>query len=82
MDNIELLKIMIMEDACPYYSDSELQYYLEKNANVLNNAAYELLLIKADDDSFSLSGLTVAGNSKYFRRLAQQYRPNNSGVLK
>ena len=38
--------------------------------------------VKAEDTTLSVSGLNCADTSKYFRRLAQRYRQNNSGQLK
>ena len=40
-----------------------------------------MFLIKAEDTTLSVSGLNCADTSKYFRRLAQRYRQNNSGQL-
>lgn len=78
---IDELKIMLRESECPFFSDEELAFYLKKYST-LEATAYHCLIIKAEDTTLSVSGLNVADSSKYFRRLAQQYRPNNSCVLK
>lgn len=80
LNPIQELKIIVREDACPYFSDEELSYYL-KTSKTLKEAAYRCLLVKAEDTTLSVSGLNSGDTSKYFRRLASQYRPNNSGVL-
>ena len=81
MSAIDELKLILREKDVPFFTDEELNYYLNKSGSV-ERAAYECLVIKSEDTSVSLSGLSVADSSKYFRRLAAKYRPNNSGVLK
>lgn len=81
MSQLEELKLMIREEACPFFSDEELEYYISKNPT-LEAAAYECLILKSEDTTLSVSGLSVADSSRYFLRLAQQYRKGNSGVLK
>lgn len=81
MNTIDELKLILRENDCPFFSDEELAFYLKKY-KTLENTAYQCLIIKAEDTALSVSGLSVADSSKYFRRLAQQYRPNNSCVLK
>ena len=85
MDNTEKiawLKQVLREEAIPYFSDEELQFYLDESSGDNKLAAYRLLLIKAEDTTLSVSGLTTADSSSYFRRLARLYKPNNSGILK
>lgn len=82
MDKIAWLKQVLREDAVPFYSDEELKFYLKENGDDHKAAAYRLLLIKAEDTTLSVSGLTTADSSSYFRRLARLYKPNNSGILK
>ena len=81
MTAIEELKIILREKDIPFFEDSELEYYLVKNKNDLNRTAYQTLLIKAENTTLSISGMTTADTSAYFRRLASRYRPNNSGIL-
>ena len=47
-----------------------------------NKAIYDCLIIKAEDATLSVSGLSTTDTSHYFKRLASKYRPNNSGILK
>lgn len=83
MDNsIDRLKIILREKDCPFFEDEELAFYLNENQNDFNATAYQLLIIKSETTTLVLSGLEAADTSKYFRRLAQRYRKNNSGVLK
>lgn len=81
MDVLEEMKIILRERDIPFFSDEELTFYLAKNDGNKNNALYECLCIKAENVSMNISGFTAADSSKYFRRLAGQYRPNHSGVL-
>lgn len=80
--DIEQLKLILREESSPFFSDLELAYYLDKHNNDINKAAYECLLLKAEDDSISLpGGLQLADNSKYWLRLAKKYKPNGSRIL-
>lgn len=84
MEHIEEIKILIREnkEEDSYFTDSEIRYYFKKNDNDVEATAYELLLIKAEDDSVSLpSGLNMSNNENYWLRLAQKYRPNGSRTL-
>lgn len=77
----EELKLILREKDIPFFSDDELEYYLQKNSYDVKKTAYECLIIKSENTSMSLSGLTAADSSDYFRRLAARYRPTNSGIL-
>lgn len=81
MTPLDELKLILREEDIPFFTDEQLEYYLRKFGTV-EATAYECLLIKAEDTTLSVSGLSTADSSKYFRRLASRYRPNNSGVLK
>lgn len=81
MSNLESLKMILRESDIPFFTEDQLLFYLEQNRDNLRNTAYQCLLIKAEDTTLSISGLSTADTSKYFRRLASQYRPYNSGVL-
>lgn len=80
-DLINDLKIVLREKDLPFFDDEELQFYLSKNGNDFNKTAYHCLMIKAENTTLSMSGLDAADTSKYFRRIAQRYRENNSRVL-
>lgn len=78
---IDELKIIIREEDCPFFTENELMYYLQKNNNNVNDAAYQCLIVKSQENSLSVSGLSCPDTSSYFRRLAQRYRRSNSGNL-
>lgn len=82
MTPLEELKLILREKDIPFFEDDQLQYHLDKAEGDVNTAAYRLLLIKAENNSLSLSGLSVADTSAYWRRLAAMYRPNGSCILK
>ena len=81
MQAIDELKIILREVDCPFFSDEELEYYLQKNNNNLEDTAYHCLIVKSEDTTLNISGMNAADTSKYFRRLARRYRKNNSGIL-
>lgn len=82
MSDIERLKIVLREKDYPLFEDEELQFYLDENNGDFNATAYQCLILKSENTSVVLSGFEASDSSKYFRRIAQRYRKNNSGVLK
>ena len=81
MSSVDRIKKILREDDCPFFSDEDIQFYLNENKQNENAALYQMFLIKAEDTTLSVSGLNMADTSAYFRRLAQRYRPNNSRIL-
>lgn len=82
MASIDRMKTILRETDVPFFSDEDLQFYLNENNGDEDAAIYQCLLIKAEDTTLNISGISAADTSLYFRRLASRYRPNNSGVLK
>lgn len=76
------IKKLLREEECPFFADEDIEFYLSENGGNVNKTLYQMFLIKAEDTTLSVSGLNCADTSKYFRRLAQRYRQNNSGQLK
>lgn len=81
MNSLSELKVILREEEIPFFTDAELELYLQENNGNYRDTAYQCLLIKAEDTTLSVSGLNAADSSKYFRRLAAQYRPHHSGTL-
>lgn len=81
MTDIQKIKIELREEQSPYFEDSEIQYYLEKNGGDVQATIYEMLLIKSEDSEISVSGLSTKDTSSYFKRLASKYKKFNSGIL-
>lgn len=81
MDRLGELKILIREEEFPYFTDKQLEYFLNKYSDI-NEAAYNCLIYKSEDTTLSISGLTANDTSQYFKRLASKYKPSNSGILK
>lgn len=81
MTDIERIKKEIREEQAPYFEEDDFQYYLDKNSGNVNAAIYEMLIIKSEDSTISVSGLTTQDTSSYFKRLASRYKQFNSGSL-
>ena len=81
MTDIERIKKEIREEQSPYFEEDDFQYYLDKNKGDVNATVYEMLIIKSEDSTISVSGLNTQDTSGYFRRLASRYRPFNSCIL-
>ena len=79
---IEQIKMIIREKDVPFFDDEEIQAYLTLNNNDYKKTIYDLLLVKAENTTTNISGLSIADSSAYFRRLARRYAPTNSQVLK
>ena len=75
------LKMILREREVPFFEDSELEFQLSRAGNNVERAAYACLLIKAENSTLQVSGLSLADTSAYWRRLANLYRPSNSGIL-
>ena len=43
---------------------------------------YEMLILKSEDSTISVSGLNTTDTSNYFKRLASRFKSFNSGTLK
>ena len=80
VETLDRLKFISRESEMPMFTDEELQSYLD-NSDSFELALYELLMLKSENTGLQISGLTIQDTSSYFRRLAQTYRPHNSGVL-
>lgn len=81
MAGIDRMKRILRESDVPFFTDEDLQFYLDENNGDENAAIYQCLLVKAEDTTLSISGISAADTSSYFKRLASKYRPNNSGIL-
>lgn len=78
---IERIRKEILEDKAPYFDSEDFQYYLDKNNGDVNATIYEMLIVKSEDSTISVSGLNTQDTSGYFKRLASRYRTFNSGIL-
>ncbi len=78
---IDIIKRETREAQSPYFEDGDIEYYLVKNNGDINNTIYELLIIKSEDSTIQVSGLSTHDTSGYFKRLASRYKRFNSGVL-
>ena len=81
MTDIEIIKKEIREAQSPYFDDDDFSYYLQKNNGDANATIYEMLIIKSEDSTISVSGLSTSDTSSYFKILASRYRRYNSGIL-
>lgn len=69
------------ENQCPYFDTADIAYYLDKNNGDVDATIYEMLIIKSEDSTISVSGLNTGDTSAYFKRLASRYKPFNTGIL-
>ena len=81
MTDVERVYKEIREEQSPYFEDGDMEYYLNKNHGDVDATIYEMLIIKSEDSSLSLSGVNTTDTSGYFKRLASKYKKFNSGNL-
>ncbi len=81
MTDVERVYKEIREEQSPYFEDGDIEYYLNKNHGDVDATIYEMLIIKSEDSSLSLSGVNTTDTSGYFKRLASKYKQFNSGTL-
>ena len=82
VEKIKYIRKEIREAQAPYFDEDDFLHYLTKNNGDVNATIYEMLIIKSEDSTISVSGLTTQDTSSYFKRLASRYKQFNSGVLK
>lgn len=78
---ITAIRREIRENQSPYFDEEDFVYYLEKNGGDVNATIYEMLIIKSEDSTISVSGLSTQDTSAYFKRLASRFKPFNSGIM-
>ena len=81
IEKIDFIRREIREIQAPYFEEEDFVHYLNKNDGDVNATIYEMLIIKSEDSSISVSGLSTQDTSSYFKRLASRYRRFNSGIL-
>lgn len=82
VEKIRYIKKEIRETQAPYFDEDDFLHYLTKNNGDIDATIYEMLIIKSEDSTISVSGLTTQDTSSYFKRLASRYKQFNSGALK
>lgn len=80
-DDIEKMRSILKEDTMPSLSDDVLEMLLNE-CDTFNEAIYRAAIMKSEDTTLSVSGLSTADTSAFFLRIARLYRPNNSGILR
>ena len=81
MTDIERIKKEVREAQSPYFEEDDFQFYLDKNNGNVTATIYEMLIIKSEDSTISVSGISTQDTSTYFKRLASRFKPFNSGIL-
>jgi len=79
-EQLTQIKFILREEDMPMFSDEQIQAY-STSCKTLDELLYDLLLLKSENTAMNISGLTIEDTSSYFRRLAQTYRPHNTGNL-
>ena len=81
VEKIEYIRREIRDTQSPYFDEEDFLHYLQKNNGDVNATIYEMLIIKSEDSTISVSGLSTQDTSVYFKRLASRFKKFNSGIL-
>lgn len=75
MDQIEKLKILLLEDKYPHFDEDTLEEFLKENNNDVYKTASELCYLKADGDtSVKVGPIEIESpGSAFWVQLAVQY---------
>ena len=73
------IKKLLREEECPFFADGDIEFYLSENGGNVNKTLYQMLLVKAEDTTLNVTGLSCEDTSKYFRSLGQRYRQKKCG---
>lgn len=79
-DQLRTVKRILREDTMPLLSD-ELIADISNSSDTLDEVIYKGALLKSEDTTLQVSGLSTADTSKYFLRIASMHRPSNTGIL-
>lgn len=72
---LEKLKILLLESKYPFFSDEQLQIFLDDNENDIYKTASELCYLKADGDSkVTVGPITIeSAGADFWINLAEKY---------
>ncbi len=79
-DRLRILKFNLQEKQFPYFDDEDLLLLLELYPDI-NRASYEGCMIKAQDDSVQIPGITTPNNEQYWLRRAYQFKRKIKGFV-
>lgn len=80
IDDLVLLKLNLLEVQFPFYTDEQLQTYLDLYGDV-RVATYYACMTKAQDDSVNFGPIKTVSTEKFWLRRAKMFRPLNSGII-
>lgn len=80
-DLMNRLSRALRENTMPLLTEDDLQDLIE-SSETLDEAIYKGAIIKSENTTMQVSGMSTADMSSYFLRLASMHRPNNSGILR
>ena len=75
MDELQKLKILLLESKYPLFTDEELMVFLEDNGENVYKTASELCLLKADNDkSVTVGPIKIeSAGSEFWLKLSEKY---------
>ena len=59
------IKKILLEDDVQYFTDDDIQFYVDENKGNIDCAIYQMLIIKSEDTTISVSGLSTTSTSSY-----------------
>lgn len=79
---VNKLKILLLESKYPFFTDEELQLFLDENNNKVYKTAATLCYLKADGDSkVTVGPITIeSAGADFWINLAEQYSKKASQI--
>lgn len=79
---LDKLKILLLESKYPFFSDEELQLFLEENDNKVYKTASILCHLKADGDKKIVVGpITIEGpGADFWINLSEEYKNKSNEI--
>lgn len=72
MIDIATLKVFILEDQYPFFTDSQLEAICNSSSSI-NEAAYTACKMKAKSDKVKIGPIEIDNDSKYWNTLADSF---------
>lgn len=79
--DINEVKQRLRESEVPFFEDSEIEKQISLAGGDLDTATYNLAIMKSQNCSLAISGLTLPDSSQYWLRIAMMYRPSSTKIV-
>lgn len=75
LEKLNTLKVNILEEQYPFFTDGQLENLLKENKWDVKMASYKACQLKAQVDGLKIGPLQVDSNDEFWLKLARFYQP-------